>query len=860
MANIRTLTRSFAGGELTPEFFGQIADAKFQTGLAKCRNFVVLPHGPVQNRAGFAFVRAAKISEQRVRLLPFTFSTTQTMVLEFGAQYIRFHTQGATLVDGGGNPYEVATPYAADDLFDIHYVQSADVLTLVHPKYAPRELRRLGALNWTLTTIQFATNLNPPTGLTSVATLGANPGTLIEHTYAVTTVDSTGLDESLLSDPTTCSNNLFATGAYNTVNWNLAAGGTRYNVYKKSNGVWGYMGQADGGTFKDDNITPDISRTPPERSDPFTAGQLQSVPVVNGGSGYGTAQSGGAFISVAVLNGGNTYTAPTIAVSDPTGSGAVLTPILGPSGAITSVTVTAPGSGYTSPTLIISDNAVEGGEGSIGGTGSGAVLSANLSPIVRGTATLTVTDAGGTGSGAVVTPVIVNGSITSVSILNPGRAYTAPVVTITDAGGGTGAVFGAPVISSGDFPGAVTYYEQRRAFGGTLNKPQNLWLTRSGTESNMSYSIPTRDSDAINFRVVAREANTVRHLVPLNSLLALTSSAEWRVGAINTDALTPTSVSVKPQSYIGANNVQPVVVNNNLIYAAARGGHIRELAFNNDAGGYLTGDMSLRAPHLFDGLDIVDMALAKAPSPVIWMVSSDGRLVAVTYVPEQQIGAWHQHDTPGAFESVAAVAEGDEDAVYVVARRTINGQSVRYIERLHSRRFVAQRDAFFVDSGLTYDGAETSTITGLAHLENQRVSILADGAVHPPRVVTGGTITLDNPASVVHVGLPIIGDLESLPMAFEVQGYGQGRTKNVNKMFIRVFNSGGIKAGPDYSKLVEAKQRTVEPYGSPPLLKTKEIEIVVTPSWDDSGRMCIRQEDPLPLTVLSICYEVAVGG
>lgn len=852
MANIRTLTRSFSGGELTPEFFGQIADAKFQTGLSKCRNFVVLPHGPVQNRAGFAHVRAVKDSNFPCRLLPFTFSTTQTMVLEFGNGYIRFHTQGATLLDGGGNPYEVATPYAGADLFDIHYVQSADVLTLVHPKYAPRELRRMGALNWTLTVIQFATSLTPPTGLSAVATLGTQPGTLTDHTYAVTTVDASGLDESLLSDPATCSNNLFATGAYNVVNWNLAAGGTRYNVYKKANGVWGYMGQADGGTFKDDNITPDISRTPPERSDPFTAGQIQSVPVISGGTGYGSAQSGGAFTSVAVLNGGDGYVTPVITVSDPTGTGAVLTAVLGGiSGTIASVTVNAGGAGYTSPTILISD---------AGGVGTGASLSANLSPIVRGTAVLAISDGAGPGTGAIVTPIIVGGAITSVSILNPGRGYVSPVVTVTDPGGGSGAVFGSPVVSNGDFPGAVTYYEQRRAFGGTLNKPQNLWLTRSGTESNMSYSIPTRDSDAINFRVVAREANTVRHLVPLNSLLALTSSAEWRVGAINTDALTPTSVSVKPQSYIGANNVQPVVVNNNLIYAAARGGHIRELAFNNDAGGYLTGDMSLRAPHLFDGKSIVDMALAKAPSPVIWMVSSDGRLVAVTYVPEQQIGAWHQHDTEGEFESVAAVAEGDEDAVYVIARRSIQGNLVRFVERLQSRRFTDQKEAFFVDAGSTYRGAPATTITGLNHLLGKTVSILADGAVHPRRVVVDGAITLDNPASVVHVGLPVIADIESLPMAFETQGYGQGRTKNVNKMFIRVFNSGGIKAGPDYANLIEAKQRTTETYGTPPMLKTKEIEIVVAPSWGDAGIMCIRQEDPLPLTVLSICYEVAVGG
>ena len=116
-------------------------------------------------RPGFAFVREVKDSTKKTRLIPFTYSTTQTMVIELGAGYIRFHTQGGTVLSGGV-PYEITNPYAEADLFDIHYVQSADVLTLVHPNYAPRELKRLGATNWTLTTINFTPIVTPPTSVT----------------------------------------------------------------------------------------------------------------------------------------------------------------------------------------------------------------------------------------------------------------------------------------------------------------------------------------------------------------------------------------------------------------------------------------------------------------------------------------------------------------------------------------------------------------------------------------------------------------------------------------------------------------------------------------------------------------------
>jgi len=207
------------------------------------------------------------------------------------------------------------------------------------------------------------------------------------------------------------------------------------------------------------------------------------------------------------------------------------------------------------------------------------------------------------------------------------------------------------------------------------------------------------------------------------------------------------------------------------------------------------------------------------------------------------------------------VAEGSEDVLYVVVRRTINGASVRYVERMASRQFANQADAFFVDCGLTYTGAATSTISGLGHLEGKTVSILADGAVHPQRVVTSGAITLDHEASTVHVGLPITADLQTLPVAAAIDnGYGQGRTKNVNKAWLRVFRSSGIFVGPDESLLVEAKQRTTEPYGTPPALKSEEIMVMTTPSWQDGGQVFVRQADPLPLTVVSMTAEVAVGG
>jgi hypothetical protein len=244
MPNTRTFNRSFAGGELSPEMFGRIDDVKYQTGAAKISNMIVTPQGPVQNRPGTAFVRAAKYANKKCRLIPFTYSTTQTMVIEIGEGYFRFHTQGATLgpgtpsaysgattyargdlVSSGGTNYyciaattgnappnasywyalpagiyEIPNPYAEADLFDIHYVQSGDVLTLVHPNHVPKELRRLSATSWNLTSISFVPTLAAPNATGFVYSLGN------------TVLQITGVNAANPCTVTTGSNHNFAAG------------------------------------------------------------------------------------------------------------------------------------------------------------------------------------------------------------------------------------------------------------------------------------------------------------------------------------------------------------------------------------------------------------------------------------------------------------------------------------------------------------------------------------------------------------------------------------------------------------------------------------------------------------------------
>jgi hypothetical protein len=871
---IRQYQRAFNGGEVSPSMFARIDDGKYQTGMALCKNFLIEPQGPIVMRPGFKYVNHTKHAGKKARLIPFNFSISQTMVLELGERYVRFHTQGQTVLGNNGQPYEIETPYIEADLFDIHYVQSADVMTLVHPNYPPKELRRYGATDWRLVDIKFGSSLSAPTGLSASQTINkdvTNP-TDYKRTYAVTALLADGTEESVRSSSVTIDCNPYGDGSYNTIRWNAVAGAGLYRVYRDQGGVWAYVGQTDTTQIIDENITPDASITPPHYDDAFYSSKgITSVRVNNGGSGYVPAKYITDFVNVCEYDWGDGYKQQstgfpvniqskanlTWEIEDPNGhgSGADIRLITGETYAatggpasggrtacVTGIEIRSRGIGYDNPKLVIKCHNRHW----------------QLATLYRFPLTtshdvpkIVVTDS--TGYGADLVPVIENGRVVSVTIRSGGQNYSSPNLSVVSSTGG-GASLSANVGQAPDYPGAVSYFEQRRWFGGTQNRPNNLWATRPGTEADMSFSLPSQSDDRIAVRVAAREANRILHIVPLAQLMLMTGAAEWRVSPLNSDAITPESMSVRPQSYVGASNVQPLVVGSSMIYGAGRGGHLRELGYNYEAGGYISGDVCLRAPHLFDNLTIVDLAYSKAPSPVVWAVSSSGKMVAMAYVPEQQVGGFSTIETKGSIESACVVAEGDEDIVYVEVMRTVNGQAVRFVERMNERQYTDLKECVYVDCAGTYRGEAKKEITGLTWLEGETVSILADGAVEPQQVVKDGKITLTYPAEIVHVGLPFTADMKTLPVAMALQdgSYGSGHKKNVREVFFRVVNSSGTQAGPSFDKLSEYPSRSTEFAGNVPEPITDEIGFQIQPQWSQSGQVCVRQKYPLPLRIVSM--------
>lgn len=272
------------------------------------------------------------------------------------------------------------------------------------------------------------------------------------------------------------------------------------------------------------------------------------------------------------------------------------------------------------------------------------------------------------------------------------------------------------------YPSTAAYFQQRMVFGGTREQPQTVWMSQIGNFKDFGTSTPGKDDDAITFNLVSSQVNAVRHIIALSSLILLTSSAEWSVGKPD-DAMVASNLALRIHGYRGTSHIAPLVIGSMALTVQDKGSIVRDLGYKFESDSYSGDDLTVMAPHLFYGRQIVEWAFAQVPMSVVWAVRDDGILAALTYLREHDVWGWHWHDTDGAFESVCSVSEGAEDAVYVVVCRTIAGQTRRYIERFSTRTIRSAADGIFMDSALSYDGREPvgtvtlSSTAGWSHLD-----------------------------------------------------------------------------------------------------------------------------------------------
>ena len=520
----------------------------------------------------------------------------------------------------------VTSPFSSDELFDVEYDQSGDVVTLTHPNHKPHDLRRYGSIDWDIEESSFVPEIEPPTFF--------EPQIIRGTPYKVTDVSTSNSPSMWKLDDTTLAVAPFAVG---DITYLRNSAGTLADGYYEIAATSASSGSSSGGVNQIGLRSIDN-------------GELVDSGTISGGFFYYVASASSDPNETYVVTSVNERGQESLGSEEKTATDNVLT---------------SPGAEN-----ILTWAAVEGAQ------------AYNVYKKLDGT------------FGVIGRVDFIEGA-TSYSFVDDGIGPSmSDTLLITDK-----------QVDDTFRPRASARFEQRRCFGGSDALPRTLFMSRSGTESSFSYRIPTQASDRISVDLASREAHVIRHIVPIQDLLLLTQQGEFRVTAINSDAITPSTIAIRQQSYVGSNNVHPQVVNNSVVFCSARGGHAREINFRIENQGYLTGDLSLRAAHLFDGFTLNDLAYSKAPVPVLWFVSSSGKLLCLTYIPEERVLAWHQHETDGTIESVCSLSEGNYDNIYAVVLRGND----RSVERMVQVREETLNDAVYLDASVSKDGTNTTS-------------------------------------------------------------------------------------------------------------------------------------------------------
>lgn len=411
-------------------------------------------------------------------------------------------------------------------------------------------------------------------------------------------------------------------------------------------------------------------------------------------------------------------------------------------------------------------------------------------------------------------------------------------------------------------PSVVTFFEQRLVFANSNENPQTLWFSKNGDYLN--FTVGTADDDALIYTIASNQVNAIRYLSATRVLTIGTSGGEYVVTATSDGPVTPTTTLIRKYSNYGTAETEPVQVADVTLFLQRGNRKIREFKYVGDinADAYQAPDMSILAEHITAG-GISQFAFQQEPDSVVWMVRNDGTLIGMTYRREEDVVAFHKHIIGGAFgggnavvESVATLpTDTGEDELYMIVKRTIGGVTKRYVEMM--KPFDFGRDttgAFFVDSGLSYSGGSVSSLSGLCHLEGERVSVLANGAVHPDVTVSSGAIGLTFESTTAAIGYGYTSTMQTLRLeAGSVDGTSQGKPKRIHAITVRLHQTVGIEIGNDDQELDRVYFRDSSmPMDQAVPLFTGDKDIEFPGGYYDDDRIYVRQNQPLPMTVLAL--------
>jgi hypothetical protein len=838
----KVIQSSLSGGEVSPEVAARTDIGKYKVSVETCENAFIQVQGGISNRPGLQFVAECVSGSLATRLIPFSFNTEQTYILEFGNLYMRVVKDGGQVLSGtaktisgvtAANPgvvtatshgfsngddvyvtgvvgmtqlngrtmrvankathtfelndydgnnintsaytayssagtaedvFELTTTYATADLFDLRFVQSADTMTITHKTYPVREVTRTGHAAWTIANVTFAPGQAAPT---SAAVASGGASTTID--YAVTAVNDETFEESLADTAQTTSS---AATPDNDISWVLASGASVYNVYKKINGIFGFIGIANGTAFNDLNITPDPTDTPPTSRDPFSGTNLYP-------SSVGYFQQRRLFASSTThlqrLWMTQTGNHNNMSVANPAKDDDAIT-----------VTIASLKVNEIRHLVQLGDLILltSGGEWLVSGV-DGVITPSGIQIKPQ------------TYYGSTTLPPITAGDV--VLFMQPGWTVRdlAYKFELDSYSGNDISILARHMFDNYSFPD----WDYAQA-------PHSIiWAVRNdGIICAMTY---VREQEVFAWS---------RHITKGNF------KSVASVQEVDDDfmyVIVERKIGTRTRQYIERL-------------------HTHDITSIQDAF-YVDSGLKRDAPVTITGYTVADPVVITAPSHGL----SNADVIDIDLVYKVDTS----HDR-GFSRSTEVDGIG-----YTVSNKTTNTLEL-------------QLNGSDVDgSGFAaYDhGGEvrvaTTTVSGLWHLEGETVVGTANGYATGELTVTNGAVTLPNASSRVAIGLSYTSEIKTLKIDNNNPLDSlQGREKKITRLTLRLLDTMGLWHGPDTDHMREAKFGLPALYGQELSMITGDKHVTVSPSWNKNGQIVIQQRDPLPMTLLGVVPDLIVGG
>lgn len=917
MPKANALQSNFTAGEITPRLAVRVDLQKYKNGARTLHNFIVKPHGGAWKRPGTLHVGECADMAGTARIVPFEFNTEQSYVLLFQDSLVWVYKDGGIVIaseveitditaadppvvtaaghglangdrvilddvlgmtevndryftvanattdtfelsgvvgadftayTSGGSvyvPVEIATTYTEDELADLAFAQSADTLYIAHRNHPLAKLTRSSHIDWELSDLDIESGPFRPINSDETKALSfslSGAWNVAAATSASPCVITTTQSHDLVDGQW-----VYLTGFSGSVDNRFSSlNGTRYQVKNANQEAQTFeLADAMGNPFSTASLF-------------YVGGGVVSRSITV----FGTISPGS---PINMFCAEDEFTEESVGslyrVWERGQSARVSSPV---TGSIIRVpkSITNAGKVYGLANLgggIADDSAPE--------WQSDWLLPTHSRGIVL------ISDGRGVSAGDSVQCVYLHSLYGVVQITEYISATEVRAVVVGDAHIPRSAALGSTTFweegawnERRGYPGTLALYEQRLWAAGSTADPQTIWSSK--TAAYEDFTDGDEDDAALVYALASGKVDVIQWMRAGRSLTIGTASAEYVVTSGNQDAaLTPKNFRITAQTTYGSGPAKAISVGSTLLFAQRNGlesapsKKVRELIYSFDRDAYVAPDVTILAEHI-TGDGLTELAYQASPDSLLWGVRDDGALVGMTYEREQEVVAWHKHSIGGSgiVESMAVIPGITGDDLWLVVRRG----SRRHVEILSPGLTddATKADAVYLDAAATYDGPETSTLSGLWHIEGETVDVLNNGAHEVGKVVTDGRITLDRPTTYAHVGLPYTSILESLDIeAGAAAGTAQSRQKRVSECAIYLYRSLGGRLGTTAANVKAIAYRVPEDVmdDSPPLY-TGWQHIALDGGWRDTQRLYLVHDEPFPMHVLGAVAEINTSG